>query len=46
MHGVPGDRMLVDGDVISIDCGAIVEGWHGDSAVTVFVGEPSRRRAG
>lgn len=41
VHGVPGDRTLVDGDLISIDCGAIVEGWHGDSAVTVFVGEPS-----
>ncbi len=40
VHGVPGDRALVEGDVISIDCGAIVEGWHGDSAVTVFVGEP------
>jgi methionyl aminopeptidase len=41
VHGVPGDRTLVDGDVISIDCGAIIEGWHGDSAETVFVGEPS-----
>ncbi|HEY5822309.1 MAG TPA: type I methionyl aminopeptidase [Propionibacteriaceae bacterium] len=41
VHGVPGDRALVDGDLVSIDCGAIIEGWHGDSAVTVFVGEPS-----
>jgi methionyl aminopeptidase len=38
VHGIPGDRALVDGDVISIDCGAIVEGWHGDAAVTVAVG--------
>ena len=35
----PGPRTLVDGDVISIDCGAIVEGWHGDAAITVPVGE-------
>ncbi len=41
VHGVPGERVLVEGDLVSIDCGAIVEGWHGDSAVTVFVGEPA-----
>jgi methionyl aminopeptidase len=39
VHGIPGDRMLADGDVISIDCGAIVDGWHGDAAITVAVGE-------
>jgi methionyl aminopeptidase len=39
VHGIPGDRVLRDGDVISIDCGAIVDGWHGDAAVTVAVGE-------
>lgn len=38
VHGIPGDRALVDGDVISIDCGAIVDGWHGDAATTVAVG--------
>ena len=38
VHGIPGERRLVDGDVISIDCGAIVEGWHGDAAITVPVG--------
>lgn len=38
VHGIPGDRTLVDGDVVSIDCGAIVEGWHGDAAITVAVG--------
>ena len=31
--------MLADGDVISIDCGAIVDGWHGDAAITVAIGE-------
>lgn len=39
VHGIPGDRVLEDGDVISIDCGAIVDGWHGDAAITVGVGE-------
>lgn len=39
VHGIPGDRTLVDGDVISVDCGAIVEGWHGDAAITVAVGD-------
>ncbi len=39
VHGIPGDRVLQDGDVISIDCGAIIEGWHGDAAITVGVGE-------
>ncbi|GAA4812641.1 type I methionyl aminopeptidase [Nocardioides caeni] len=39
VHGIPGDRPLVDGDIISIDCGAIVAGWHGDAAITVAVGD-------
>ena len=39
VHGIPGDRRLENGDMISIDCGAIVDGWHGDSAITVLVGE-------
>jgi len=38
VHGIPGERVLRDGDVISIDCGAIVDGWHGDAAITVAVG--------
>lgn len=38
VHGIPGDRVLCDGDLISIDCGAIVDGWHGDAAITVPVG--------
>ncbi|TDW17091.1 type I methionyl aminopeptidase [Kribbella kalugense] len=39
VHGIPGDRVLADGDLISIDCGAIVDGWHGDAAITVPVGQ-------
>jgi methionyl aminopeptidase len=39
VHGVPGGRTLALGDIISIDCGAIVDGWHGDAAITVAVGE-------
>jgi len=39
VHGIPGDIMLHEGDLISIDCGAIVEGYHGDAAFTMGVGE-------
>jgi methionyl aminopeptidase len=39
VHGIPGSRVLRDGDLLSIDCGAILDGWHGDSAITVPVGE-------
>ena len=42
VHGIPGDRVLEDGDIVSIDCGAIVEGWHADAAVTVPVGGADR----
>ena len=38
VHGIPDDRPLRSGDVISIDCGAVVDGWHGDAAITVGVG--------
>ena len=39
VHGIPSpQRVLRDGDIISIDCGAIVSGWHGDAALTVGVG--------
>jgi methionyl aminopeptidase len=38
VHGIPGDRVLDEGDIVSIDCGAIVEGWHADAAITVPVG--------
>ena len=39
VHGIPGSRVIRDGDVVSIDCGAIVRGWHADAAVTVCVGD-------
>lgn len=38
VHGIPGDYRLRDGDLVSIDCGAVVEGWHGDAAFTAPVG--------
>ena len=38
VHGIPGGRVLQDGDILSIDGGAIVDGWHSDSARTVIVG--------
>ena len=38
VHGIPGTQVLADGDVISIDCGAIIDGWHGDAAITVALG--------
>ena len=41
VHGIPGPYRLAEGDVISIDCGAIVEGYHGDSAWTYPVGDVS-----
>jgi methionyl aminopeptidase len=46
VHGIPGDRVLKEADLVSIDCGAVVNGWHGDSALTVFVGTPSAEDAG
>ncbi len=46
VHGIPNrGRALAEGDNISIDCGAILQGWHGDSAVTVTVGPPSAEDA-
>jgi methionyl aminopeptidase len=39
IHGIPNERPLRDGDIVSIDCGAIVNGWHGDAAFTMAVGE-------
>ena len=37
VHGIPGERMIMPGDVVSVDCGAIIDGWHGDAAFTVIV---------
>jgi methionyl aminopeptidase len=46
VHGIPGKRALQDGDIVAIDMGAIVGGWHADSAITVPVGpiSPVTRR--
>jgi methionyl aminopeptidase len=47
VHAIPSpEQVLREGDLISIDCGAIVDGWHGDAAITVGVGEirPDRAR--
>jgi methionyl aminopeptidase len=42
VHGIPASsQVLADGDLISIDCGAILDGWHGDAAVTVSAGAMS-----
>jgi methionyl aminopeptidase len=38
VHGIPGSRTLCQGDLVSIDCGAIVDGWHGDAAISLIVG--------
>lgn len=46
VHGIPGERVLEEGDIISVDCGAVVDGWHGDAAYTAGIGEisPEARR--
>jgi methionyl aminopeptidase len=40
VHGIPGERIIREGQVVSVDAGAIVDGWHGDGARTFYVGEP------
>ena len=39
VHGIPGSRIINEGDIVSIDCGAIIDGWHGDAAITVGIGQ-------
>jgi methionyl aminopeptidase len=39
VHGIPGGRTLKDGDIISIDCGAKLQGYCGDAAITIIIGE-------
>ena len=41
VHGIPGDYVLEEGDILSLDCGAIIEGYHGDAAVTIPIGQVS-----
>ena len=38
VHGIPGARIINEGDIVSIDCGAIVDGWHGDAAFSIGLG--------
>lgn len=38
VHGIPGDHRLAEGDLLSVDCGAFVDGWCGDSAITLAIG--------
>src|ERR1700681_1064316 len=42
VHGIPGPYVLEEGDILSIDCGAIVEGYHGDGAFTMGLGTISK----
>lgn len=37
VHGIPGDRVLTDTDIVSFDCGAVVDGWHGDACFTILM---------
>ncbi len=41
VHGIPGERKLADGDLVSVDFGVSLEGWHGDSAISFVVGTGS-----
>lgn len=41
VHGIPGDRKLQEGDIVSVDCGAVLNGFHGDAARTFPVGKIS-----
>ena len=43
VHGIPGARTIQSGQVVSVDAGAIVDGWHGDGARTFFIGDPPPR---
>lgn len=45
VHGIPDGTVLEEGDIVSIDCGAIVDGWHGDAAFSAPVGEVSAAAA-
>ena len=40
VHGIPGSRTIRAGQIVSVDAGAIVDGWHGDGARTFYIGEP------
>lgn len=42
VHGIPTDRALAPGDIVALDVGAVVKGWHGDAAITVTLADPER----
>jgi len=42
-HGIPSDKKLRDGDIVNVDVTSIIDGWHGDTSKTFFVGEPKVR---
>ena len=42
VHAIPSDRPLEPGDIIALDAGAVIDGWHGDSAITVALPDPAR----
>ncbi len=44
VHGIPGDRELAEGDIVSLDCGVVFDGLYTDACVTVAVGEVDRRK--
>jgi len=45
VHGIPVPQVLAEGDILSIDCGAIIEGYHGDAAFTMAIGQVSEEAA-
>jgi len=45
VHGIPGAYVLEEGDILSVDCGAIIEGYHGDAAFTMAIGAVSPEAA-
>ena len=45
VHGIPGDRTIRDGQIVSVDAGAIVDGWHGDGARTFYRRRAAARRS-
>jgi methionyl aminopeptidase len=45
VHGIPGSYTLSEGDILSLDAGAIIEGWHADAAVTIPIGEVTEEAA-
>jgi methionyl aminopeptidase len=44
VHGIPGDRVIMDGELVSIDCGVVLDGYYGDSAYTFGIGELTEKQ--